>query len=60
VRFDARGGRTSVWPASPAFQAKIVASFAYADLNPTAKTTLSVFPSGGGEVTFDLDFAAID
>lgn len=60
VRFDARAARTAVWPSSPAYRAKVVASFAYADLDPRAKTKLVVFPSGGGEVTFELDFAQID
>ncbi|MEW6248148.1 MAG: hypothetical protein AB1555_15760 [Nitrospirota bacterium] len=60
VRFDGRAARTAVWPSSPAYRAKVVASFAYADLDPRAKTKLVVFPSGGGEVTFELDFAQID
>ena len=59
VRFDGTASRSSVWPSSPAYRAKIVAFFAYADLDPGAKSRLSVFPKGGGEVTFDLDFAAI-
>ena len=60
VRFDARAERSSVWPQTPAYRAKVVALFAYADFDPQAKTKLSVFPSGGGEVSFDLDFAAIE
>ncbi|MGH7165995.1 MAG: hypothetical protein ACREIS_10790, partial [Nitrospiraceae bacterium] len=60
VRFDGQASRTSVWPASPAFQAKVVASFSYADLDPLAKTRLSVFPSVGGEVAFDLEFSEIE
>lgn len=60
IRFDGQASRTSVWPASPAFQAKVVASFSYADLDPRAKTRLSVFPSVGGEVSFDLEFSKID
>lgn len=60
VRFDGRAQRSSAWPRSPAFQGKIVASFSYADLDPAAPSRLSVFPSGGGEISFDLDFAAID
>ena len=59
VRFDATADRTSLWPKSPAYRAKVVASFAYADFDPQAKTKLSVYPRTGGEVSFDLDFAAI-
>jgi hypothetical protein len=60
VRFDARASRTVVWPQKPAYQAKVVASFPYADLAPHDKTRLSVFPPGGGEVSFDLDFSQIE
>lgn len=59
VRFDARGDRTTVWPQQPAYRAKVIAQFPYADLDPRAKTRLTVFPSGGGQVSFDLDFAHI-
>lgn len=59
VRSDATADRTSAWPKSPAYRAKVVASFAYGDFDPLAKTQLSVFPRGGGEISFDLDFAAI-
>lgn len=60
LRFDATAGRSPVWPASPRYRAKIVASFAYADFDPRAKTRLSVFPARGGEVTFDLDLDRIE
>lgn len=60
VRFDARGDRTALWPQQPAYRSKIIAQFAYADFDPRAKTTLTVFPSNGGQVSFELDFAAID
>ena len=60
VRFDGQAARTSLWPQQPAYQAKVVASFLYADLLPDAKTRLSVFPAGGGEISFDLDFSAIE
>ncbi|MBI4003231.1 MAG: hypothetical protein HY348_15805 [Nitrospira defluvii] len=60
VRFDARGDRTAVWPQQPAYRAKVIAQFPYADLDPRAQTTLTVFPSGGGQVSFDLDFAHIE
>jgi len=59
VRYDATADRTPNWPQSPAFRAKVIASFAYDDFDPRAKTRLSVFPRSGGEVSFDLDFAAI-
>ncbi|MGC3976263.1 MAG: hypothetical protein QM771_18035 [Nitrospira sp.] len=60
VRFDARGDRTAVWPQQPAYRAKVIAQFPYADLDPQAKTTLTVFPSGGGQVSFELDFSQIE
>jgi hypothetical protein len=60
LRFDATASRSPVWPASPAYRAKIVASFAYADFDPRARTRLSVFPARGGEVTFDLDLDRIE
>jgi len=59
VRSDGTATRSSVWPSSPAYRAKVVAFFAYTDFDPQAKTQLAVFPHGGGELLFDLDFAAI-
>ena len=59
VRFDGSASRTPAWPKAPAYRAKVVASFDYDDLDPRAKTTLSVFPPGGGEVNFELDFSTI-
>jgi len=60
VRFDGQASRTSVWPHVPAYRAKVVASFFYADFDPRARTRISVFPGSGGEVLFDLDFKQID
>lgn len=60
VRFDGRAARSPAWPDAPRFRAKVVATFGYADVDPTAKTKLSVFPSTGGEVSFDLDLADIE
>ena len=60
VRFDARGDRTAVWPQQPAYRAKVIAQFPYADLDPRVQTTLTIFPSSGGQVSFDLDFAHIE
>jgi hypothetical protein len=59
VRFDGRAQRTSVWPRAPGYQAKVVASFPYADFDPHALTRISVFPPTGGEVSFDVDFSTI-
>ena len=59
IRADDTADRTSAWPKSPAYRAKVVASFTYGDFDPLAKTQLSVFPRTGGEISFDLDFAAI-
>lgn len=49
-----------MWPESQKFQAKIVAMFRYADFDPNAKTTIMIFPAGGGEVRFLVDFAHIE
>ena len=60
VRFDARANRSVVWPKSPRFKAKVVASFNYADFDPRAKTTIIVYPATGGESRFTIDFGEID
>lgn len=57
VRFDGQANRSTAWPDTPKFKAKVVASFNYADFDPRAKTTVTVFPANGGEVSFSLDFA---
>ena len=59
VRFDGTASRSAAYPESPRFKAKVVASFAYADFDPTAQTTISIFPANGGEVTFPVDFSQI-
>ena len=59
IRADDTADRTSAWPKSPAYRAKVVASFTYGDFDPVAKTQLFVFPRPGGEISFDLDFATI-
>lgn len=60
VRFDGQANRTAVWPKAPAYRAKVVASFSYDEIDPHAKTRLSVLPGSGGEVSFDLDFKQIE
>ena len=60
VRFDGQASRTSAWPKAPAYKAKVVASFDQADLDPKARTKISVFPASGGEVVFEVDFARIE
>lgn len=60
VRFDAQANRSVVWPKSPRFKAKVVASFNYADFDPRAKTTIIVYPATGGESRFSVDFGEID
>ena len=60
VRVDGQAGRSSVWPKSPKFRAKVVATFRYSDFDPNAQTTITVFPATGGEVSFELNFAGID
>ncbi len=59
VRFDGVANRSAAWPESPRFKAKVVASFAYADFDPQAPTTVTIFPANGGEVAFPLDFSRI-
>jgi hypothetical protein len=59
VRFDGQAARTLVWPRQPAYQAKVVASFSYADLHPDAVTRISVFPAGGGEISLNVNFSEI-
>jgi hypothetical protein len=60
VRADGQASRRADQPTQPRFQAKVVASFAYADFDPRAKTTITVFPASGGEVRFAVDFAHIE
>jgi hypothetical protein len=59
VRFDAQAERSVVWPGSPKFKAKVIASFNYADFDPKAQTTITVFPASGGESSFSMDFSEI-
>ena len=59
VRFDGIADRSAAWPESPRFKAKVVASFNYADFDPYAKTTITVFPANGGESSFSIDFSGI-
>jgi hypothetical protein len=60
VRFDARADRSIVWPKSPRFKAKVVASFNYADFDPKAETTIAVYSVTGGESSFSVNFGEID
>jgi hypothetical protein len=60
VRVDGQAGRSSAWPKSPKFRAKVVATFTYTDFDPHARTTITVFPASGGEVHFSLNFADIE
>lgn len=60
VRVDGRGKRSASWPNQPRFQAKIVAWFNYADFDPAANTTITIFPAQGGQVSFTLDFAQVE
>ena len=60
VRFDGRASRSAAWPGKPAYRAKVVATVPYADLDPSAVTRIAVLPGAGGEVSFRLDFSAIE
>ena len=57
IRFDGFANRSAAWPESPRFKAKVIASFNYADFDPNAKTTITVFPANGGESSFSLDLS---
>jgi hypothetical protein len=59
VRFDGFADRSAAWPESPRFKAKVIASFNYADFDPRANTTITVFPANGGETKFTVDFSGI-
>jgi hypothetical protein len=59
VRFDAQANRSVVWPKSPRFKAKVVASFNYADFDPKTKTSITVYPGTGGEWSVSIDFSEI-
>ena len=59
VRFDGFANRSAAWPDSPRFKAKVIASFNYADFDPNANTTITVFPANGGESSFHIDFSGI-
>ena len=59
VRSDARASRSHAWPNDPPYQAKVVASFAYGSFDPMLPTIATVFPGGGGETSFTLDFSKI-
>lgn len=56
VRFDAKADRSVVYPKTPRFKAKVVASFNYADFDPLAETTITVYPATGGEASFSMKF----
>ena len=59
VRFDGFANRSAAWPESPRFKAKVIASFNYADFDPNAKTTITVFPANGGASSFSVNFGEI-
>ena len=59
VRFDGVANRSAAWPESPRFKAKVVASFNYADFDPNANTTITVFPANGGETSVTVDFSGV-
>ena len=59
VRFDGVANRSAAWPERPRFKANVVASFNYADFDPNANTTITVFPANGGESSFAVDFSQI-
>lgn len=60
VRYDGRASPAPTWPATPPYQAKVIASFAYEEFDPLASTRIAVFPAAGGEVSFDVDFSKVE
>jgi hypothetical protein len=60
VRFDGHAILAPTWPKTPPYRAKVVASFLYEEFDPLAATRISIFPSGGGEVSFDVDFSKVE
>lgn len=60
VRFDGQASLAPTWPKTPPYRAKVVASFLYGEFDPLAATRISIFPSGGGEVSFDVDFSKVE
>ncbi|MBK9306162.1 MAG: hypothetical protein IPM58_03540 [Nitrospira sp.] len=60
VRVDGQATRTTAWPESPRFTAKVVAAFQYADFDPNAHTTITVFPATGGEIRFAVNFKEVE
>ena len=60
VRADGLADPHATWPESQKFQAKIVAMFRYADFDPKARTTVTIFPAQGGELHVPLNFADIE
>jgi hypothetical protein len=60
VRFDAQAERSAMWPNTPKFKAKVVASFNYADFDPMAQTTITVYPAIGGGSSFFMNFLEVD
>ncbi len=60
VRVDGEASRSSAWPKSPKFQARVIAMFRYSDFDPHVQTTITVFPASGGEVHFAINFAEIE
>lgn len=59
VRFDAIAQRTHSWPKDPRYKAKVIGSFRYDAIDPEAMTKIIVFPSKGGEVSFEVNFSNI-
>ena len=60
VRADGQADRSPAWPESPRFQARVVALFSYADFDPKAASTILLYPAGGGELRFSVDFGKIE
>ena len=59
VRFDAQAEHSVVYPKTPRFKAKVVASFNYSDFDPMAETTITVYPATGGAASFSMKFLDI-
>ncbi len=60
VRFDADANRSVVWPKSPRFKAKVVASFNYADFDPKANDDDYCLSGDRRRVELHYEFSEID
>ncbi len=59
IRVDARAREAGYKRGDFVYQAKIVGLVPYEKIKIESSVTLLVFPDGGGEISFELDFSTI-